>query len=53
VALDPLTSAMQTLPKIREMVDAMLAAEAEWLPQFPGLRPDQADAGREPQGLPR
>jgi len=58
VALDPLTSAMQTLPKIREMVDAMLAAEAEWLPQFPGLRPDKAgtgrkDAGREPQGLPR
>ncbi len=41
VALDPLTSAMQTLPKIREMVDRMLAAEAEWLPQFPGLRADE------------
>ena len=34
VALDPLTSAMSTLPKIREMTDKMLAAEAEWLPQF-------------------
>ena len=28
VALDPLTSAMSTLPKIREMTDKMLAAEA-------------------------
>jgi alpha-galactosidase len=34
VALDPLTSAMSTLPKIAEMTDKMLAAEAEWLPQF-------------------
>jgi len=34
VALDPLTSAMSTLPKIREMTEKMLAAEAEWLPQF-------------------
>ena len=34
VALDPLTSAVQTLPKIHEMADRMLAAEAEWLPQF-------------------
>jgi len=34
VALDPLTSAMSTLPKIHEMTDKMLAAEAEWLPQF-------------------
>jgi alpha-galactosidase len=34
VALDPLTSAVQTLPKIREMTDRMLEAEAEWLPQF-------------------
>jgi alpha-galactosidase len=47
VALDPLTSAMQTLPKIREMVDRMLAAEAEWLPQFPGLRPAEGGAGRQ------
>jgi alpha-galactosidase len=34
VALDPLTSAVQTLPKIREMVDRMLEAEAPWLPRF-------------------
>jgi alpha-galactosidase len=34
VALDPLTSAVSTLPKIHEMADKMLAAEAEWLPQF-------------------
>jgi alpha-galactosidase len=34
VALDPLTSAVQTLPKIHEMADRMLEAEAPWLPQF-------------------
>jgi len=34
VALDPLTSAVLTLPQIHEMVDRMLEAEAEWLPQF-------------------
>lgn len=34
VALDPLTSAVQTLPKIHEMVDRMLEAESRWLPQF-------------------
>jgi len=34
VALDPLTGAVQTLPKIHEMVDRMLEAEARWLPQF-------------------
>ncbi|MDP9242900.1 MAG: alpha-galactosidase [Actinomycetota bacterium] len=34
VALDPLTSAVATLPEIREMVDRMLEAEAQWLPQF-------------------
>jgi alpha-galactosidase len=34
VALDPLTGALQTLPKIREMTERMLEAEAEWLPQF-------------------
>jgi alpha-galactosidase len=34
VALDPLTGAMSTLPKIHEMTEKMLAAEAEWLPQF-------------------
>jgi alpha-galactosidase len=34
VALDPLTSAVSTLPKIHEMVDRMLEAEARWLPRF-------------------
>ncbi|MDP9295274.1 MAG: alpha-glucosidase/alpha-galactosidase, partial [Actinomycetota bacterium] len=34
VALDPLTSAVLTLPEIHEMVDRMLEAEAQWLPQF-------------------
>jgi alpha-galactosidase len=34
VALDPLTGAVQTLPKIHEMVDRMLEAESLWLPQF-------------------
>ena len=34
VALDPLTAAVCTLPQIREMVDEMLAAQTQWLPQF-------------------
>jgi alpha-galactosidase len=34
VALDPLTSAVQTLPNIHEMVDRMLEAGARWLPRF-------------------
>jgi alpha-galactosidase len=34
VMLDPLTAAVSTLPEIREMVDEMLAAQAEWLPTF-------------------
>lgn len=38
VALDPLTSAVQTLPKIHEMVDRMLEAQALWLPRFAGAR---------------
>lgn len=36
VALDPLTGAVLTLPKIHEMVDRMLEAEVRWLPQFAG-----------------
>jgi alpha-galactosidase len=36
VALDPQTTAICTLPQIHQMVDAMLAAEASWLPQFRG-----------------
>jgi alpha-galactosidase len=34
VALDPLTSAVATLPQIHEMVDRMLEAQAPWLPRF-------------------
>ena len=34
VALDPLTSALLTLPQIHEMTDRMREAEAAWLPQF-------------------
>ncbi|MGH2591603.1 MAG: alpha-galactosidase [Actinomycetota bacterium] len=36
VALDPLTSALLTLPQIHEMTDRMLEAEARWLPRFAG-----------------
>lgn len=40
VALDPLTSALLTLPQVREMVDKMFQAQAAWLPQFqPGWEP--------------
>ena len=34
IALDPLTGAQLTLPRIREMVDEMFEAESKWLPQF-------------------
>jgi alpha-galactosidase len=34
VMLDPLTGALLTLDQIRAMVDDMLAAEAQWLPEF-------------------
>lgn len=34
VMLDPLTAAVCTLPQIRAMVDEMLTAQAQWLPQF-------------------
>jgi alpha-galactosidase len=34
IALDPLTGAQLTLPRIREMVNEMLEAERKWLPQF-------------------
>jgi alpha-galactosidase len=36
VAIDPLTSAILTLPQIRAMVDEMLEAERDYLPQFFG-----------------
>jgi alpha-galactosidase len=34
VMLDPLTAAVCTLSQIRAMVDEMLEAQAQWLPQF-------------------
>lgn len=34
VMLDPLTGAVLSLPEIRAMVDEMLQAQREWLPQF-------------------
>ena len=34
VTLDPLTAAVCTLPQIRSMVDDLLSAQAQWLPQF-------------------
>jgi alpha-galactosidase len=34
VMLDPLTAAVCTLPQIRAMVDELLTAQAQWLPQF-------------------
>ncbi len=34
VAMDPLAGALLTLPQVREMVDEMLEAEKQWLPQF-------------------
>lgn len=34
IAIDPFTGAQLALPRIREMVDEMLEAEKQWLPQF-------------------
>jgi alpha-galactosidase len=34
VALDPLTASVVPLPRVHEMAERMLAAEAPWLPQF-------------------
>ena len=34
VMLDPLTSAVCTLPQIHALVDELLAAQRQWLPQF-------------------
>jgi alpha-galactosidase len=39
VMLDPLTAAVCTLDQIRAMVDELLAAQAQWLPQFLQARP--------------
>lgn len=37
VMLDPLTAAVCTLPQMQAMVDELLAAQAQWLPQLQGL----------------
>lgn len=37
VQLDPLTAAVCTLPQSQAMVDELLAAQAQWLPQFQPL----------------
>ena len=44
IAMDPLASAVCTLAEVREMTAQMLAAQAQWLPQFEGtcLRPTPA-----------
>jgi hypothetical protein len=34
IQMDPLTSALLPLGKIREMVEELFAAEADYLPQF-------------------
>jgi alpha-galactosidase len=34
VMLDPLTASVCTLPQIHDMVEEMLAAQQDWLPQF-------------------
>ena len=34
IALDPLTSSLLTLDQISQLTDALLAAQAQWLPQF-------------------
>lgn len=41
IAMDPLTSTRCTLNEVREMTAELMAAEAQWLPQFEGkpLRP--------------
>jgi alpha-galactosidase len=36
VAADPLTGAVLTLPKIREMVDALFVENAEYIVNWPG-----------------
>ena len=57
IAMDPLTSACCTLAEVREMTAEMLAAEAQWLPQFKGkaLRPTptiSVPAGTAPADVP-
>ncbi len=57
IAMDPLTATCCTLPEIRELTAELLAAEAQWLPQFAGktLRATPVisiPAGTEPVAVP-
>jgi alpha-galactosidase len=51
LALDPLTSAVCTLREVREMAAELLAAEAQWLPQFAGKAPRPTPAIPVPAGV--
>jgi alpha-galactosidase len=53
IAMDPLTSAVLTLKEAREMTAEMLAAEAEWLPQFEGKSLRATPTISIPEGLER
>ena len=50
IALDPLTSAVLTLKEIRDMVNEMFEAEAQWLPQFEGKKLKEIDYIDIPEG---
>lgn len=51
-ALDPLAAAVCTLKDVRLMVDEMLEAEKQWLPQFAGKKPKSTPAIPTPPGTP-
>ena len=51
VAMDPLTSSVLTLKETRDMVCEMLAAQAEWLPQFAGKVLEKKDHIDIPAGI--
>jgi len=50
VAMDPLTSAVLTLEETRRMVQEMLVAQSEWLPQFEGKKLRSVDHIDVPSG---
>lgn len=51
IAMDPLTSACCTLAEAREMTAELLAAEAQWLPQFEGRTPRSVPHISVPTGI--
>ena len=53
VAMDPLTSTKCTLAEARQMTAELLAAEAEWLPQFKGKKLAETPAIKIPKNLKR